>query len=151
MVDLRDEILQEAWHLNNEFLTSLWRRLTGIALVPILRAMIIRRMRNITVSAAYSMANELNAPLPKNVTCVKPSGTVSKIMGTENGVRFLKEFTCPLGKYIFNNITFSKHDPLVAHFIAAGYEVIEKPFEPESVLVKFPVKYDNRSPLPAKQ
>ena len=40
-------------------------------------------MRNIAVSAAYSMANELNSPLPKNVTCIKPSGTVSKIMGTD--------------------------------------------------------------------
>jgi len=49
----------------------------------------------------------------------------------------------PLGKYIFNNITFSKHDPLVAKFRAAGYSVIEKPYETESVLVKFPVKYEN--------
>ncbi len=28
-------------------------------------------------------------------------------------------------------------------FAAAGYSVIEKPYEPESVLVKFPVKYEN--------
>jgi ribonucleoside-triphosphate reductase len=48
----------------------------------------------------------------------------------------------PLGKYIFNKQTLSKHDPLVARFRAAGYEVVEKPYEPESVLVTFPVKYD---------
>src|SRR5262249_52367741 len=43
---------------------------------------------------------------------------------------------------IFNNITFSKHDPLIPRFIEAGYEVMEKPFESESVLVKFPVKFE---------
>jgi ribonucleoside-triphosphate reductase (formate) len=100
-------------------------------------------MRNITVSAAYSMANELNAPLPKNVTCVKPSGTLSKIMGTEQWGEVPEGIHMPLGKYLFNNITYSKHDPLVSRFRAAGYSITEKPFEQESVLVKFPVKYQN--------
>lgn len=142
MVDLRDEILQEAWHLNNQFLHLCGVGLTGIRARPDLTRYDFKRMRNITVSAAYSMANELNAPLPKNVTCVKPSGTVSKIMGTEAWGEVPEGVHMPLGKYIFNNITFSKHDALVARFIAAGYEVIEKPFETESVLVKFPVKFE---------
>lgn len=143
MVDLRDEILQEAWHLNNQFLHLCGVGLTGIRARPDLTRYDYKRMRNITVSAAYSMANELNAPLPKNVTCVKPSGTISKIMGTETWGEVPEGVHLPLGKYIFNNITFSKHDPLVSRFIAAGYEVMEKPYESESVLVKFPVKYDN--------
>lgn len=142
MVDLRDEILQEAWHLNNSFLHLCGVGLTGIRARPDLTRYDYKRMRNIAVSSAYSMANELNAPLPKNVTCVKPSGTISKIMGAEEWGEVPEGVHMPLGKYIFNNITFSKHDPLVERFIAAGYEVIEKPFEAESVLVKFPVKYD---------
>ena len=60
-----------------------------------------KRMRNITVSAAYSMANELNAPLPKNVTCVKPSGTLSKIMGTEEWGEVPEGVHMPLGKVHF--------------------------------------------------
>lgn len=143
MVNLRDEILQEAWHLNNQFLHLCGVGLTGIRARPDLTAYDYKRMRNITVSAAYSMANELNAPLPKNVTCVKPSGTLSKIMGTEEWGEVPEGIHMPLGKYLFNNITYSKHDPLVDRFQAAGYEVIEKPFEPESVLVKFPVKYSS--------
>ena len=143
MVDLRDEILQEAWHLNNQFLHLCGVGLTGIRGRPDLTRYDYKRMRNITVSAAYSMANELNAPLPKNVTCVKPSGTISKIMGAEEWGEVPEGVHMPLGKYIFNNITFSKHDPLISRFVAAGYEVMEKPYEPESVLVKFPVKYDN--------
>lgn len=143
MVNLRDEILQEAWHLNNQFLHLCGVGLTGIRGRPDLTAYDYKRMRNITVSAAYSMANELNAPLPKNVTCVKPSGTLSKIMGTEEWGEVPEGIHMPLGKYQFTNITYSKHDPLVARFRAAGYSVIEKPYEPESVLVKFPVKYEN--------
>lgn len=143
MVNLRDEILQEAWHLNNEFLHLCGVGLTGVRARPDLTAYDYKRMRNITVSAAYSMANELNAPLPKNVTCIKPSGTISKIMGTKEWGEVPEGIHMPLGRYIFNNITYSKHDPLVAKFRAAGYSVVEKPFEPESVLVKFPVKYEN--------
>lgn len=142
MVNLRDEILQEAWHLNNAFLHLCGVGLTGIRARPDLTAYDFKRMRNITVSAAYSMANELNSPLPKNVTCVKPSGTLSKIMGTEEWGEVPEGIHLPLGKYLFNNITYSKHDPLVGRFKAAGYTVTDKPFEPESVLVKFPVKYE---------
>lgn len=143
MVDLRDEILQEAWHLNNDFLHLCGVGLTGIGARPDLTAYDYKRMRNITVSAAYSMAIELDSPLPKNVTCVKPSGTVSKIMGTQEWGEVPEGIHIPLGKYIFNNVTYSKHDPLVAAFRTAGYDIIEKPFEPESVLVKFPVCFDN--------
>ena len=143
MVDLRDEILQEAWHLNNDFLHLCGVGLTGIRARPDLTAYDYKRMRNITVSAAYSMANELNAPLPKNVTCVKPSGTVSKIMGTEEWGEVPEGIHLPLGKYMFNWVTYSKHDPLVTRFRTAGYNIIEKPYEPESVLVCFPVKYNN--------
>lgn len=142
MVNLRDEILQEAWHLNNQFLHLCGVGLTGIRARPDLTAYDYKRMRNITVSAAYSMANELNAPLPKNVTCIKPSGTLSKIMGTEEWGEVPEGIHMPLGKYMFNNITYSKHDPLIPRFRAAGYSIIDKPFEPESVLVKFPIKYD---------
>ena len=43
----------------------------------------------------------------------------------------------------FNNITFSKHDEVVQDLRDAGYKVIEKPFEPDSVLVTFPVEYSD--------
>jgi ribonucleoside-triphosphate reductase len=141
MVNLRDEILQEAWHLNNEFLHLCGVSLTGIRARRDLTAYDFKRMRNIAVSAAFSMAEELDSPLPKNVTCVKPSGTLSKIMGTHEWGEVPEGIHLPLGKYLLNSITFSQFDPLVARFQAAGYTVIEKPFEPQSVLVQFPVSY----------
>lgn len=143
MVNLRDEILQEAWHLNNAFLHLCGVGLTGIRARTDLTAYDYKRMRNITVSAAYSMANELQSPLPKNVTCINPSGVLSKTMGTQEWGEVPEGIHLPLGKYVFNYMTYSKNDPLVGRFRAAGYTVMEKPYEQESVLIKFPVKYGN--------
>ena len=82
------------------------------------------------------MADELDLPRPKNVTTVKPSGTLSKIMDTTEGVHK------PLGRYIFNNVNFSKHDPLVAKARDAGYRVFPNPADPDGVLVTLPVRWD---------
>ena len=135
-VDLRDGILQEAWHLNNAFLRLLGVGLTGIVRRPDLSAYDYAQLQRAAVAGGYSMADELGLPRPKNVTTVKPSGTLSKIMDTTEGVHK------PLGKYIFNNIGFSRHDPLVGKCREAGYRVFDNPHDPDSVLVTFPVKWD---------
>lgn len=136
-VDLRDGILQEAWHLNNEFLRLLGVGLTGIVTRPDLRDYDYQLLQRTATAAGYSMADEFGTQRPKNITTVKPSGTLSKIMDTTEGVHK------PLGKYIFNNVNFSKHDPLVAACRAAGYRVFDNPNDPEGVLVTFPVKWDS--------
>lgn len=136
-VDLRDGVLQEAWHLNNEFLRLCGVGLTGIVRRPDLGSYDYTELQRVATSGAYSMADELGLPRPKNVTTVKPSGTLSKIMGTTEGVHK------PLGKYIFNNVNFSKHDPLVPLCRASGYRVIENPTDNMSVLITFPVKWDD--------
>ncbi len=136
-VDLRDGILQEAWHLNNEFLRLCGVGLTGIARRDDLDYYDYDNMKRVTTAAAYAMADELGTQRPKNVTTVKPSGTLSKIMDTTEGVHK------PLGRYIFNNINFGKHDPLLPKLKSAGYEVFENPADPEGVLVTFPVAWDD--------
>ncbi len=136
-VDLRDGVLQEAWHLNNEFLRLCGIGLTGIAQRDDLGEYDLAGMQRQATSSAYSMADELGMQRPKNITCVKPSGTLSKIMDTTEGIHK------PLGKYIFNNVNFGKHDPIIPKVREAGYEVFDNPNDPEGVLVKFPVKWDN--------
>ena len=136
-VNLRDGILQEAWHLNNEFLRLCGVGLTGIAQRDDLSEYDLSQMERMTNYGAYSMANELGTQLPKNVTTVKPSGTLSKIMDTTEGIHK------PLGKYIINNVNFGKHDPMLPRLRAAGYRVFQNPSEPEGVLVAFPVKWEN--------
>lgn len=136
-VDLRDGILQEAWHLNNDFLRLCGVGLTGIVRRPDLGAYQYTELQRTATAGAYSMADELGTPRPKNITTVKPSGTLSKIMDTTEGVHK------PLGKYVFNNVNFSKHDPLVPLCRAAGYRVFDNPTDPESVLITFPVSWDD--------
>ena len=135
-VDLRDGILQEAWHLNNAFLRLCGVGLTGIARRPDLGAFDYQLLQRGATSAAYGMADELGLPRPKNVTTVKPSGTLSKIMDTTEGVHK------PLGRYIFNNVNFSKYDPIVAKARLAGYRVFDNPADPDGVLITFPVKWE---------
>jgi ribonucleoside-triphosphate reductase len=137
LVHLKDGILQEAWHLNNEFLRLCGVGLTGVVRRPDLVAYDYRNMERVTTSAAYSMADELGLQRPKNVTTIKPSGTLSKIMDTTEGVHK------PLGKYIFNNVMFSEHDESLPALIAAGYRVVPHPFSALSVLVTFPVCWDD--------
>ena len=143
-VNLDDGILQRSWHELNEFL-----RLCGVGATGIVKWLdqqeylynnIPSMLNNIASSArqgANDIADELGLPRAKLATTIKPSGTLSKVMSTTEGVHK------PLGKYLFNNITFSKHDPIVPIMTAANYKVIEKPFEPDSVLITFPVSYDD--------
>lgn len=137
-VNLVDGVLQRAWHENNEFLRLCGVGVTGVAEWrhgdnPEAWA----ALKGVVKVAAYRMADELGLPRPKAVTTVKPSGTLSKIMDTTEGVHK------PLGKYIFNNVRFSKHDPYVAKLIEANYRVFQDPSSPDAVLVTFPVAYEN--------
>ncbi len=136
-VNLRDGVLQEAWHLNNEFLRLCGVGLTGIARRDDLSAYDYEQMKLAAVNGAYSMADELGLQRPKNVTTVKPSGTLSKVMSTTEGVHK------PLGKYIFNNINFGKHDPLLDVLRDANYIVYPNPADPEGVLVTFPIAWED--------
>jgi ribonucleoside-triphosphate reductase len=134
-VNLKDGILQEAWHLNNYFLRLCGVGLTGIAMRPDMNSYDYEYLKRTATSAAISMADELGLPRPKNVTCVKPSGTLSKIMDCTEGVHK------PLGKYIFNNVQFSTYDPMIPLLREAGYKVMNHPTDPTGVLVTFPVEW----------
>ena len=139
-VNLVDGVLQRAWHENNEFLRLCGVGVTGVvqwdraddSAAWVMLATVGRR-------AAERMADELGLPRPKAVTTVKPSGTLSKVMDTTEGVHK------PLGKYIFNNVRFSKHDPFVDELRKAQYSVIDDPSSQDAVLVKFPVAYEGIS------
>jgi len=71
-VNLRDGVLQEAWHKNNEFLRLCGVGLTGIARRKDLGEYEYQELQRFATFAAYSMADELGTPHPKNVTTIKP-------------------------------------------------------------------------------
>lgn len=134
-VDLNDGILQESWDLNNDFLRLCGVSLTGIVAREDMSEYEYRQLERIATASAYSMADELDTPYPKNVTTIKPSGTLSKVMDTTEGAHR------PVGRYVFNNITFSVDDPVVDKVKKAGYRVFAKPGEPESVLITVPEEF----------
>lgn len=135
-VNLKDGVLQDAWHQNNEFLRLCGVSPSGQATRPDLTAYDKKVLRNIAVQGAYSMADELDLPRPKNVTTGKPDGTVAKIMDTTEGIHK------PLGRYILNNVAFGGHDPLVPLLRDAGYKVVDHPTRPGDVLATLPTKFD---------
>lgn len=137
LVDFRDGILQESWHLNNEHLHLCGVSLMGVAMRPDLKAYDYRRLERTITSAAYGMAKELGTPYPKNVTTIKPEGTQSKCYDSGEGMHK------PLGKYIFNNVAFSKYDPILEVLKQANYRVFKHPYDDSAVLATFPVKYDD--------
>lgn len=137
-VNLKDGVLQDAWHELNEFL-----RLTGVGVTGIVGWDHVdcpdhwQALRAAAQNAVHSMADELNLPRSKAVTTIKPSGTLSKMMGCTEGIHK------PLGKYIFNNIIFAKADPLVPKLRGAGYAIMDNPRDVESVIITFPVSWDS--------
>ena len=134
-VNLQDGILQESWHLNNSFMRLCGVGLTGIAKRPDMTGYDYEYLKRTATGAAIGMAQELGLPSPKNITCVKPSGTLSKIMDTTEGIHK------PLGKYIFNNVQFSKFDPIVEVLRDANYNVVNHPTDDSGVLITFPVEW----------
>jgi adenosylcobalamin-dependent ribonucleoside-triphosphate reductase len=137
-VNLDDGILQRSWHELNEFL-----RLCGVGLTGIVRwehrdnPLAFTHLKAEAHVGADSMADQLGMPRAKAVTTVKPSGTLSKIMDTTEGVHK------PLGKYIFNNVRFGIHDPLVPQLRAANYRVFNDPYSADAVLATFPVSWED--------
>jgi ribonucleoside-triphosphate reductase (formate) len=142
-VDFRDGVLQEKWHQNNEFL-----RLTGVGVTGIVgwvehtKPEAWRALRKAAHDGANSMADELGLARSKNVTTVKPAGTQSKAGGLI-GDELTEGMTKPLGRYIFNTISFSREDPLVRALTAANYRTMPHPFDQSSILVTLPVEYSN--------
>ena len=137
LVNLDDGILQRTWHENNEYLRLCGVGLTGIASREDLSYYDYKRLKNLAVHGAYSMADELETQRPKNVTTIKPSGTLSKIMDTTEGCHK------PAGRYIFNHVNFSVNDPMLPRLREAGYQVVTNPVDEHNVIVTFPVKWEN--------
>lgn len=136
-IDFRDGILQESWSLNSDHLRLCGVSLMGVVKRPDMGAYEYRTLRRHETSAAYSMAEELNLPYPKNISTIKPEGTQSKCYDSTEGMHM------PLGKYVFNNVAFSIHDPLIKVLRKANYRVFPHPYDDTAMLVTLPVAYED--------
>lgn len=140
---LDDGILQRGWHELNEYLHLCGVGVTGVVSWNEQKsAESWRALRDAAHDGAYSMADELGMPRPKAVTTIKPSGTQSKTLSLP-GQEVPEGIHAPLGRFIFNNVGMSKHDPLVPMLVQANYQVTNHPTDTTSVLVRIPVEYSN--------
>jgi ribonucleoside-triphosphate reductase len=137
-VDLDDGILSESWNTNNKFLRLCGVGATGIASRDDMSDYEIKSLQRSATYAARAMAKELGTEFPKNVTTVKPSGTLGKIMDA-GGEGIHK----PEGKYLFNWVNFSNHDPLVLKLKEANYRWITNPSDSTGTLICLPVKFED--------
>ena len=137
-VQLKDEMLQECWHEINEFL-----RLCGVGLTGLIGwehqddSILLNAAKEVAHRGVHSMADELGLPRSKCVTTIKPSGTLSKIMDCTEGAHK------PLGKYIFNNVVFGNHDPLIPILREAGYRMFPHPSGSPDTVITLPVMYND--------
>lgn len=142
-VNLDDGLLQRGWHELNEFL-----RLCGVGVTGVVaweyanEADAWQDLATAARSGANSMADELGLPRAKAITTIKPSGTQSKTMGLV-GAECPEGIHKPLGRFLFNNVGFSKHDPLVEKLRKANYHVRQNPYDTTGVLVRLPVEFSN--------
>jgi adenosylcobalamin-dependent ribonucleoside-triphosphate reductase len=142
-VDLRDGVLQTGWHELNEFL-----RLCGVGVTGVVSWEHVDEdsawadLRKTATHGVNTMADELSMPRAKAVTTIKPSGTQSKASGIE-GMEIPEGIHKPLGKYIFNRIRFSKHDPLVTKLKLCNYRVEPDPYDETGAIVVMPVEFKN--------
>jgi adenosylcobalamin-dependent ribonucleoside-triphosphate reductase len=142
-VNFEDGILQRTWHENNEFLRLCGAGVTGVvSWEHVNEPEAWKDLYLWAWSGAQSMADELGMPRAKAVTTIKPSGTQSKAMGTVDG-EVPEGIHKPLGRYIFNNINFSKHDPIVGKLQTANYHTFENPYDPTGVVVRIPAEFKN--------
>jgi len=149
-VDLRDGILQSAWHENNQNLRLCGVGLAGIVQRPDLHNPIdLEWLRDNVRRGADIVADRFGTPKSQAVTTVKPGGTLPKIMDCTEGM------STPLGRYIFNRVQFHVNDPLVGKLRDANYRIEPHPKDPENaVLVVLPTKFGglgNFQPTPTEQ
>jgi adenosylcobalamin-dependent ribonucleoside-triphosphate reductase len=138
---LDDGILQRSWHELNEFLRLCGVGVTGVvAWAHAKEPEAWQRLRAAAQDGAHSMADELHMPRSQAVTTIKPSGTQSKASGII-GEEVPEGLHKPLGRYIFNHMNMSKHDPLVKKLQDAGYYTFPNPSDSMNILVRIPVEY----------
>jgi len=142
-VNLDDGVLQRGWHELNEFLRLCGVGVTGVVSWDHWRdSAAWEDLRGVAIAGAHSMADELGLPRAKAVTTVKPSGTQSKALGIM-GHEVPEGIHMPIGRYIFNRIRFSAHDPIVEKLRSANYAVEPDPSDETGVLVVIPVEFSN--------
>jgi adenosylcobalamin-dependent ribonucleoside-triphosphate reductase len=133
-VDFRDGVLQSSWHEVNQHLRLCGTGVFAVAEVDhLLSDDDLISMRGAARAGADSMADELGLPRSAAVTTIKPGGTIPKCWGGTSGI------SNEVAPFVFFNVNFTNHDPLLPRLIEAGYSSRPNPYDPDqATLVALP-------------
>lgn len=132
------------WKKNCEEERLLGVSLTGLMDHPVLREVSkesrswLSTMKEEAIETAKEWSTILGVPMPKAITCVKPSGTVSQLVGCASGLhpRF--------SPYYIRRVRVSSGDPVARLLMDAGFtalpEVGHDPVDPKTVVFEFPIE-----------
>ena len=94
----------------------------------------IRKMNN-------RLAKESGVPPAIRVTTIKPSGTISKVIGVCAGIH------PPLGKYVLRRMVIPKDSPIEATLKASDYPIEDCVYDDNSKVVEFPLCFGDARPF----
>lgn len=139
------KFLSRAWRKNCEEERLLGVSMTGLMDHPMFNrlhdglAPALDRLKYYAIDVARGMAESLRIRMPAAITCVKPSGTVSQLVGSSSGLH------ARYAPYYIRRVQVSADDPLCGLLIAAGVPHHPAPNEqhpdrPSSWSFEFPLQ-----------
>ena len=133
LVDFR--YLRRVWSKNQEEERLLGVSLTGImdhpAMSDVSCVSWLQKLKEVAVETNREWAKALGIPTSRQLTLVKPSGTVSQLVGTSSGIH------PRYSPYYFRRVTQDKKDPLTDLMVAEGVPHVTRG---EKVVFSFPIK-----------
>lgn len=95
----------------------------------------LEEMKAFVIKTNEDLAKVLGIPASKATTCIKPSGTVSQLVGCSSGIH------PPYAKYYWRTVRFDNKDPITAYLKANGFKHEPEIHHPDSQTVfYFPQK-----------
>ncbi len=96
--------------------------------------MTMARFKRAVVEEAEDYAAKLGVVTPHTNTCIKPSGTISKLFGLSEGAHL------PAMREYLRWVQFSTDDPLVKQYMKLGYPSRELQSYPGTTVIGFPTQ-----------
>ena len=138
------------------YLRSIWKRnaeeerLLGVSLTGIMDHNVLSKnvdsgvwlneLRNHAIATNKLWADRLGINASAAITCVKPSGTVSQLVGSSSGIH------PSYSDYYIRTVRADKRDPLAQYMIQQGFPYEPDVTKPDSTVVfSFPTKAPNGS------
>jgi len=136
--------LGKKWTHNTEEERLLGVSLTGIcdspALVPDRKesaiAELLQHLRDVCVEVNKSYSGLLGITPSAAITCVKPSGTVSQLVGSSSGIH------PRYSPFYIRRVRFDAKDPMANFMRERGFPCEQDFYNPSALVFSFPVKAD---------